>query len=104
MIYVQLPNGNDAPLADADVLHYHGIRDSKLALDAVVSGLFDASRPRSPEAALSCVEKTKFEKYWEAVRSRPEIRFIPFAPTEFGALNCNATVFFTKPVMQASAS
>jgi hypothetical protein len=31
---VQLPNGNDGLPADVGVLHYHGIRGSKLALDA----------------------------------------------------------------------
>jgi hypothetical protein len=36
---VQLPNGNDGLPADVGVLHYHSIRSSKLALDAVVSGL-----------------------------------------------------------------
>jgi hypothetical protein len=44
-------------------LHYHGIRGSKLALDAVVSGLFGVSSPRSPEVALRRGEKTKLEKY-----------------------------------------
>jgi hypothetical protein len=61
---IQLPNGNDDLPADVGVLHYHGIRGSKLALDAVVSGMFGVSSPPSPEAvcALRCVEKTKFEK------------------------------------------
>jgi hypothetical protein len=35
---VQLPNGNDGLPADVGALHFHGIRGSKLALDAVVSG------------------------------------------------------------------
>jgi hypothetical protein len=35
---VELPNRNDGLPADVGVLHYHGIRGSKLALDAVVSG------------------------------------------------------------------
>jgi hypothetical protein len=35
---VQLLNGNDGLPADVGVLHYHGLRGSKLALDAVVSG------------------------------------------------------------------
>jgi hypothetical protein len=60
---VQLPNGNDGLPADVGVLHYHGIRGSKLALDAVVSGLFGVSSPPSPEVALRHAEKTKFEKY-----------------------------------------
>jgi hypothetical protein len=34
---VQLTGGNDGLPADVGVLHYHGIRGSKLALDAVVS-------------------------------------------------------------------
>jgi hypothetical protein len=67
----------------------------KLALNAVVSGLFGASSPPSPEAALSCDEKTKFEKYSEGMRSRPVIRFIPFAVKEFDALGGRATAFFT---------
>jgi hypothetical protein len=40
---VQLPNGNDGLPADVGVLHYHGIRGSKLPLDAVVSGSFGVS-------------------------------------------------------------
>jgi hypothetical protein len=75
----QLPKVNDGLPADVGVLHYHGIRASKLALDAVVSGLFGVSSPPSPEVALRRVELTKFEKYSEGVRSRPDIRFIPFA-------------------------
>jgi hypothetical protein len=42
---VQLPNGNDGLPVDVGVLYYHGIRGSKLALDAVVSGLFGVSSP-----------------------------------------------------------
>ena len=60
---VQLPNGNDGLLEDVIVLHYPGIRGSKLALDAVVSGLFGVSSPPSPEVALRHAEKTKFEKF-----------------------------------------
>jgi hypothetical protein len=41
------PNGNDGLPADVGVLHYHGIRGSKLTLDAVVSGLFRVSSPPS---------------------------------------------------------
>jgi hypothetical protein len=59
----QLPNGNDGLPADVGVLHYHGIRGSKLVLDAVVSGLFGISSPPFPEVALRRAEKTKFEKY-----------------------------------------
>jgi hypothetical protein len=44
------------------VLHDNGNRGSKLALDAVVSGLFGVSSPPSAEAALSRAENTKFEK------------------------------------------
>jgi hypothetical protein len=60
---VQLPNGNDGLPADVGVLHYHGIRSSKLAIDAVVSGVFGVSSPPSPEVALRRPKKTKFEKY-----------------------------------------
>jgi hypothetical protein len=77
-------------------LRYHGIRGSKLALDAAVSGLFGVSSPPSPEAALRRAEKTKSEKYSEGVRSRPDIRFIPFAVTEFGTLGGHATTFLTE--------
>jgi hypothetical protein len=44
---------------------------------AVVSGLFGVSSHPPPEVALRRAEKTKFEKYSEGVRSRPDIRFIP---------------------------
>jgi hypothetical protein len=44
------------------VLHDHGNRSSKLALDAVVFGMFGVSSPPSSEAALSRDENTKFEK------------------------------------------
>jgi hypothetical protein len=37
--------------------------------------------------------KTKFEKYAEGVRSRLDIRFIPFAVTKFGTLGGHATAF-----------
>jgi hypothetical protein len=93
---VQLPNGNDGLPADVSVLRYHGIRGSKLALDAVVSGLFGVSSPPSPEVALRRAHKTKFEKYSEGMRSRPDIRFIPFAVTEFGTLGGYATAFLTE--------
>jgi hypothetical protein len=85
-------------------LHYHGIRGSKLALDAVISGLFVVSNPSSPEVALRRVEKTKFEKYSEGGRSRPDIRFIPFHVTEFGTLGGHATAFLTEMAKQATAS
>ena len=101
---VQLPNGNDGLPADVGVLHYHGIRGSKLALDAVVSGLFGVSSPPSPEVVLRRDEKTKFEKYSEGVRSRPDIRFIPFVVTEFGTLGGHATAFLTELAKQAAAS
>jgi hypothetical protein len=86
------------------VLHYHCIRGSKLALDSMVSGLFGVSSPPSPEVALRRVEKTKLEKYSEWVRSRPDIRFIPFAVTEFGSLGGHATAFLTKLAKHAAAS
>jgi hypothetical protein len=60
---VQLPNASDGVPADVGVLHYHGIRGSKLVLDAVVSGLFGVSSPKSTEVALRRVEITKSEKY-----------------------------------------
>jgi hypothetical protein len=69
---VHLRNGNDGLPADMGVLHYHGIRGSKLALDAVVSGLFGVSSPPSPEVAIRRAKKSrKIEKYPEGVRSRP---------------------------------
>ena len=83
---------------------YHGIRGSKLALDAVVSGLFGVSSPPSPEVALRHAEKTKFEKYSEGLRSRPDIHFIPFAVTEFGTLGGHATAFLMELAKQPAAS
>jgi hypothetical protein len=100
---VQLPNGNNVLPADVGVLHYHGIRGSRLALDAVISGLLGVSSPPSPEVALRRAEKTKFEKYSEGMRSRPDIRFIPLAITEFGALGGHATAFLTELAKQASS-
>jgi hypothetical protein len=85
-------------------LHYHGIRGSKLALDAVVSGLFGISSPPSPEVALRHAEKTKFEKYSEGVRCRPDIRFIPFAVMEFDTLGGHATALLTELARHATAS
>jgi hypothetical protein len=99
---VQLPNGNYGLPADVGVLYYHGIRGSKLALDAVVSGLFGVSSPPSPDFALRRVEKSKFENYSERVRSRPDIRFIPFAVTELGTLGGHATAFLTELAKHAS--
>jgi hypothetical protein len=58
---VQLPNGNDGLPEDVGVLHFHGIRGSKIALDAIVSGLFGVSSPPSPEVALRHAEKTEFK-------------------------------------------
>jgi hypothetical protein len=81
MMLVLLPNGNDDLPVDVGVLHYHDIRGSKLALDAVVPSLFNASSPPSPDVALHRAEKTKFEKYTGGVRNRPDIR--PDAPTSF---------------------
>jgi hypothetical protein len=87
------PNGNDGRLADVGVLHYHGIRGSKLAIDAMVSGLIGVSHPPSLDVALCRAGKTEFEKYSKGVRGRSYIRFIPFAVTEFGALGGHATAF-----------
>jgi hypothetical protein len=101
---VQLPNCNDDLPADVGVLHYHGTRGSKLPLDAVVSGLFGVSSPPSPEVALRRVEKSKFEKYSEGVKSRTDIRFMPFAVTEFGTLGGHAKAFLTEVAKQATAS
>jgi hypothetical protein len=70
----------------------------------VVSGLFGVSSPPSPEAALHRAEKTKFEKYSEGVRSRPDIRFIPFAVTKFGTLGGHATTFLTELANNAPSS
>jgi hypothetical protein len=95
-VSLALPNGNDGLPADAGVLNYHGNRRSKLALDAVVSGLLGVSSPPSPEIALRHAEKAKFEKYSEGVRSRPDIRFIPFAITDFSTLGGHATAFLTE--------
>jgi hypothetical protein len=102
-ISVQLPNGNDGLPADVGALHCHSIRGSKLALDTVVSGLFGVSSPPSPEILLRLVEKTKFEKYSEGVRSRPDIRFIPFEVTEFGTLGGHTTAFVAEVAKQATA-
>jgi hypothetical protein len=61
MLVQLLTNGNDGLPADVGVLHYHGIRGSKLALDAVVFYLFGVSSPPpSPEVAQRRPEKTKF--------------------------------------------
>jgi hypothetical protein len=38
------------------------------------------------------------------VRSRPDIRFIPFAVTEFGTLGGVAMAFLTEPAKQATVS
>jgi hypothetical protein len=58
----------------------------------------------SPEVALRRAEKIKFEKYSEGVRSRPDIRFIPFAVTKFGTLGGHATALVTEFAKQAAAS
>jgi hypothetical protein len=89
---VQLPNGNDGLPADVGVLHYHGIRGSKLALDAVVSGLFGVS---SPPKSLDALMRRQYREVLGGVRSRPDIRFIPFAVTEYGTLGGHPTAFST---------
>jgi hypothetical protein len=86
------------------VLHYHDIQGSKLALDAVVSGLFGVSSPLFPDVALRRAEKTKFKKYSEGVRSRPDSRFVPFAVTEVGALGGHATGFLNELAKEVVAS
>jgi hypothetical protein len=100
---VQLPNGNDGLPADVGVLHYHVIRGSKLALDAVVSGLSGVSRPPSPEVSLRRADKTKFENYSEGVWSRPDIRFIPLQSRNL-VLGGHATAFLTELAKQVAAS
>jgi hypothetical protein len=100
---VQLPNGNDGLPADVGVLHYHSIRGSKLALDAVVSGLFCISSPPCPEVALRRAQKIEFKKYSEGVRSRPNTLFIPFAVTECGTLGGHAAAFLIELAKQAPA-
>jgi hypothetical protein len=85
------------------VLHYHGIQGPNRAHDVVVFGLFGVSSPPSPEVVLCRVEK-KFEKYSEGVRSRPEVRFIPFAVAEFCTHGSHAAAFFPKLAGQAAAS
>jgi hypothetical protein len=65
---------------------------------------FGVSSPPPPEVALRHIEKTKFEKYSEGVRSRRDIHFIPFAVTDFGALGGHATAFFSELAEQAAAS
>jgi hypothetical protein len=101
---VQLPNGNDGLPADVGVLHNNGIRGSKLAHDAVISGLFGVSSIPSPEVALRRDEKIKFEKYSRGVRSRPDIRFIRFVVAEFGTLGGHATAFLTELAKLVAAS
>jgi hypothetical protein len=60
--------------------------------------------PPSPELVIIRVEKTKLEKYSEEIRSRPDIRFIPFRGiTEFGALSGHATVFLIDMVRHKAA-
>jgi hypothetical protein len=92
---VHLPNGNDGLPADVRVLHFHGIRGSKLALHAVVSGLFGVSSPPSLKVTLRRAQKTKFEQFVEKVRSRPDIHFMLFAFAEFGTLGGHTTAFLT---------
>jgi hypothetical protein len=77
---VQLPNGDDGLPTDVGVLKYHGIRGSKLALDALVSGFFGVSSPPSPEVALRRAEKSKFEKYSEGVEESKSPRHRPLHP------------------------
>ena len=67
-------------------------------------GLFGISSPPSLEVALRQAEKTKFEKYSEGVRSRPDIHFIPFAVTEFGTLGGRAAAFLTELAKHEAAS
>jgi hypothetical protein len=73
-------------------------------LDSVVTGLFGISSPPFPEVSLSYSEKSKFEKYFEGVKNRPDIHFIPFAFTEFGDLGGHVSAFVTKLAKHAAAS
>jgi hypothetical protein len=66
--------------------------------------LLGVSSPPSPEVALRRAKKTKFKKYSEGVRSRPDIRFISFAVTEFGTLGVHAAAFLTELAKQAATS
>jgi hypothetical protein len=61
-------------------------------------------KPPSHEVARRHAEKTKFEKFSEGVRSRPDIYFIPFAVTELGTLGGHATAFLTELAKPAAAS
>jgi hypothetical protein len=94
---VQLPNGNGGLRADVGVLHCHGIRGSKLTLDAVVSGLLGVSSPPvSRSRSTLCREDQVREVLGGGEESPrvPGIRFIPFAVTEFGTLGGHAIDFF----------
>jgi hypothetical protein len=50
MMCEQLPNGSDGLPTDLGVLHYYGIRGSKLAIDPVVTCLFGLSSPCLPKS------------------------------------------------------
>jgi hypothetical protein len=101
---VQLPNGNDGLPADVDVLHYHGIRGSTLALDDVIPVCSAFLAPRLPTSLCAVLRRPSFKKYSEWVRSRPDIRLIPFEVTEFGTLGGHAAAFLTGLAKQAAAS
>jgi hypothetical protein len=66
------PKKLDGLPADVGVVHYNDIRCSKVFLYAVVYGLFDAFSAMSPKVVVSPLEKTKFDKYSEGLRSRPD--------------------------------
>jgi len=103
-ILVQLPSGNDGLPADIGVVNYHGIRGLKLAVDGVIAGHLGEGGPPNPAVALRRAEKRKLDKYSEGVRSRPDIRFIPFAVTEFGALGGHAAALLSEMAKQVAAS
>jgi hypothetical protein len=66
--------------------------------------LFGVSSPSSPEVALRRAEKTPFKQNLEGVRSRPDIRFIPFVVAEFGTLGGHVAAFLTELAKEAAAS
>jgi hypothetical protein len=58
MMCEQLPNGNDGLPTDVGVLHYYGIRGSKLAIDPAVTCLFGSSSPCLPKSLYAVLRRT----------------------------------------------
>jgi hypothetical protein len=52
--------------------------------------------PRLPKSLYAVLRRPSTRKYSEGLRNRPDIRFIPFAVTEFGTLGGHATAFLTE--------